>query len=98
MCLPASVCVYNFSDTSSSVYVPVLELVLCQLRTQQNPTPIIIIIMKFTTAFALIFACLVASSVFIEQVEAGKKKKLILGALLLAALAKPKILPLPVST
>ncbi|KAH9409091.1 Caspase-7 [Tyrophagus putrescentiae] len=52
--------------------------------------------MKFTTAFSLIFACLVASSVFIEQVEAGKKKKLILGALLLAALAKPKILPLPI--
>lgn len=52
--------------------------------------------MKFSTAFALIFACLVASSIVIQQVEAGKKKKLIMAALLLAALAKPKILPLPV--
>lgn len=53
--------------------------------------------MKFASVFALVFACLVASSVFIGVAEAKKKK--ILGALLLgAALAKkPKILPLPVS-
>lgn len=52
--------------------------------------------MKFTTAFALIFACLVASSAFFSMVEAGKKKKLLAAMLLGAALAKkPKILPLP---
>ena len=51
--------------------------------------------MKFTSAFALVFACLVASSVFFGAAEAKKKK--IIGALLLgAALAsKPKLLPLP---
>lgn len=53
--------------------------------------------MKFTSVFALIFACLVASSVFIGMAEA--KKKQLIGALILgAALAKkPKFLPLPVS-
>lgn len=52
--------------------------------------------MKYLSLFAVVFACLFASSMFFEVAEAGKKKK-ILGALLLgAALAsKPKLLPLP---
>jgi len=53
--------------------------------------------MKFNSVFAILLACLLASSVFFETAEAGKKKKL-LGALLLGAAlgaSKPKILPLP---
>lgn len=50
--------------------------------------------MKF---FAIIFALLVASTLFIAPAEAGKRRlirKLVKGAVI-AKLLKPKILPLP---
>jgi len=63
---------------------------LFQFIDQKNLT------MKLSTGFAILFACLIGASMFIEQTEASKKK--ILRALLAgAALAasKPKLLPLP---
>lgn len=52
---------------------------------------------KFTTTFALLFACLLGTSMFFQMAEAGKKKRKIVKLLLLAAslIKKPKILPLP---
>ncbi|KAH9413331.1 hypothetical protein DERP_007807 [Dermatophagoides pteronyssinus] len=45
---------------------------------------------------AIIFATLMFTSMFIVDVEAGKKKKILAALLLGAALAaKPKILPIP---
>ena len=53
--------------------------------------------MKYTnTTFCILFACLLASTLYFETVEAGKKKKMLAALLLGAALAsKPKIIPLP---
>lgn len=45
---------------------------------------------------AILFASLMFTSMFIVDVEAGKKKKILAALLLGAALAaKPKILPIP---
>lgn len=51
--------------------------------------------MKFSTGFALLFACLIVSSMFFEA-EAAKKKimRALLAGLGLLSL-KPKLLPLP---
>ena len=48
------------------------------------------------TIMAILFASLMFTSMFIVDVEAGKKKKILAALLLGAALAaKPKILPIP---
>ena len=51
---------------------------------------------KYTSAFALLFACLIVASCFYEMAEAGKKKRLLKYLLLGASMHKTKkIIPLP---